>query len=144
MLVTLGLGTGCVSQESLLAHALIRDHLKPLAGGTRGNVLDCRDATPSGSKVANADCAIAALAQHRGFFILYHPQGIDSFVLEGLSGDSAGNVYEIRYDSMGFETDDAPAGITMTEGGHVLIAPCPKPVTLRKAADGILTCRPVK
>lgn len=144
-LIFVNFAASCSSKQSSpvksRAEILVTKRLSALAGGTSANVIDCRSTEPDGPRVANPDCAISALAQHRAFFILYYPRGIDSFLLEGFSGDSSGNVYEVGYDSMGFQGGHLAHGQTLTDNGHVLIAPCPKPIALTKTRDNILACR---
>lgn len=144
-LIFVSFAAGCSSKQAApeknRAELLVTEHLRPLAGGAAANVIDCRSLESDGSRVANADCAMSALAQHRAFFILYHPRGIDSFLLEGFAGDPSGNVYEVSYDSMGFQGGYLAPGQTLTDNGHVLIAPCPKPIVLTKTRDNILACR---
>ena len=91
---------------------------------------------------AASDCALAAFADKKPFYVRYDLQGIDSTVSAGLAGDLSGNVYFVEYDSMGWETDGLPKGAEVTDGKHIYTEPCPRPVKLRKTQTGRLSCVP--
>jgi len=132
---------GCSRNTTNLAHetSLINAKLLSLSG-RGGFALNCGSVGISQNPHSASGCALRAFANKSPFYVRYKLQGIDSEVSAGLAGDSAGNVYFLEYDSMGWETGALSKGAEVTNGKHIYVEPCPKPVTLRKTRTGRLTC----
>jgi hypothetical protein len=132
---------GCGTNTTNFAPATSLIDTKLLSLSRRGgSSLNCGRVGIRQNPDRASDCALSAFAQKSPFYVRYDLQGIDSEVSAGLAGDAAGNVYFIEYDSMGWETDGLSKGAEVTDGKHIYVEPCPKPVTLRKTRTGRLTC----
>jgi len=132
---------GCNTTTTNFAHAtsLIDTKLHSLSG-KGGSALNCGSVGIRQNPDSASDCALTAFAHKSPFYVRYNLQGIDSEVSAGLAGDAEGNVYFVEYDSMGWETDRLSKGAEVTDGKHIYVEPCPRPVTLRKTRTGRLTC----
>jgi len=122
------------------AKRLINDRLKALATGGKAEAIDCRSVANSGKAEAASECALRAFADRKPFYVRYYGQGIDSFGFYGFAGDANGNVYAVDYEGMGWKTTGLPKEALLLDDNHIVVAPCPKPVTLVKTENGELTC----
>jgi len=89
--------------------------------------------------IAN-DCALNAFRGRRSFFVRYIVQGIDTREVVGFAGDTRGNVYRVSYSSELFPQDHGANAGHSTPYEHVSVEKCSKPVNLRVANGGLLTC----
>lgn len=104
------------------------------------NATDCGHVGLHQSPTAPGDCALAAWKANRPFFISYDVQGIDSKLLYGLTSSGGGDVFSVKYDSMGWSTDDLRSGMKVLDGKHILVVHCPSPVKLFVSSAGYLDC----
>jgi hypothetical protein len=122
---------------------IINERLRAIAARGGTEVIECHDADAKPG--AAADCALRALADGKPFYAKYYWQGIDSFGFTGIAGDSAGNVYELDYDSVGWISLNLPKEAQLLDGNHTFVMPCPKPIYFAKFGVGNLTCsRPLR
>lgn len=110
--------------------------LKQLA--TRGDtrVIDCNRTSNNGLNSEISKCALRAFAARQPFYVRYFQTGIDSSVWHAIAGDAAGDVTEIDYDSSGWFNRNLPKGFQVFDDGHIILMPCPKPVTLLEGQGG--------
>jgi hypothetical protein len=78
------------------------------------------------------------------FYVVYDTQEmrIDSHFIDGLAGDSSGNLYDVEFSSRGWSREDLPNNSQLLDGGHIFVEPCSKPITLGKNMYKGLTCIP--
>jgi hypothetical protein len=121
--------------------ALIRNRLAVLAGQ---GAINCGHVRPRTDSRSSSVCALKSFENHRPFYVLYDTQEIriDSYFIDGLTGDSAGHLYDVEFSSLGWSTEGLSGGTQLLEGGHVFVEPCPKPITLYKSIYKGLTCIP--
>ena len=110
-----------------------------LAGPT---AVDCGRVEIRQDPSTASGCALNEFQSKKAFFVRYDLQGIDSRVSAGLAGNSAGHVFGIEYDSMGWSKEGVRWPSVRSKDHHLITTPCPKPVKLRKTASGRLTCFP--
>lgn len=104
------------------------------------DAIDC-GAVPVGGNPADATaCVIKALRQHRPFYVRYAVQGIDAELSDGIASDGKGEMYGVIFDSLGVTSSNLPSNVTMPDGDHTIVLPCPKPSRIRKAGNGKATC----
>jgi len=87
-----------------------------------------------------SDCALRTHADGKPFYVIYSSQGIDSLEAIGFAADAIGNVYALEYDSAGLSPEGLPKNLKLSDGNHITIERCSKPVNLRKAHSGRVTC----
>ncbi len=108
--------------------------------------VDCGHVLLHGSSEKANSCARKAVRNKTPFYISYELQGIDSWVAAGLARDSRGNLYELQFDSMGMSLSgqEKRNGMTLSDGNHIAIMVCPKPLQLHFFPRATwLTCFPV-
>jgi hypothetical protein len=89
---------------------------------------------------AATDCVLRTHADKKPFYVSYVVQGIDTQGAIGFAGDAAGNVYALEYDSEGWPSKGLRKNLQLSDGNHITIEKCSKPVNLRKASNGRVTC----
>jgi hypothetical protein len=119
---------------------LILDTLKNLATHGIGQAIDCGQAPDNGKVSALSNCVLSAFADRKAFHVRYDRPSFGSVRWHALAGDTNGNVFEVDYDSMGWSKHNLPDDIQLLDDGHIVVMPCPKPVVLAKANNGILSC----
>ncbi len=119
---------------------IINDRLRALATHGAGQAIDCRKAATNGKVEELSECAVRALSDRKPFYVRFYRQGIDSFGFHGFAGDADGNVSQVDYDSMGWTRTVLPKETQLLDDNHIVVMPCPKPVTLTKTENGQLTC----
>ena len=124
----------CASDADVMAARLYR-----LAGA---DATDCGTVEIRHDPSAATDCALKAFGKKDPFYVRYYVQGIDSSVAGGLAYDKKGNMSALEFDSMGWSSEGLPKGSRLTDGGHIIMEPCPRPIALHKTASGRLTCFP--
>jgi len=82
---------------------------------------------------------LAAWKAKRPFLISYDVRGIDSELIYGLAS-SGGDVFRVKYDSMGWSTDELRPGMKVLDDKHILVVQCPTPVRLFTSSAGYLDC----
>jgi len=119
----------------------IRNRLAVMAGQ---GAINCGHVTPRTDPGPSSKCVFASFDNHRPFYVLYDTQEIriDSYFIDGLAGDSAGNLYDVEFSSMGWSTEGPSDRTQLLDRGHVFVEPCSKPITLRKSIYKGLTCIP--
>lgn len=85
-------------------------------------------------------CVLKMHADRKPFRVRYAAQGIDSQIGIGFAGDAAGEVYALDYDSMQLSSQGLPSNKRLSDGNHITIEKCSRPVKLRKAKNGTVTC----
>lgn len=70
-------------------------------------------------------CARKAIGGRHPFLVRFDYAGMDSDLSDGLTGDSSGDVYLVRFDSLGW------GGEGVVDSGHDFIEKCPRPVRIR-------------
>ena len=133
------MATGLYSQW--LEAAPIRNRLKVLAGG---DAVNCGTVKPWTDPKSSSDCVLKSFENRKPFFALYDTQevSIDSRFMDGLAGDNLGNLYDVEFSSMGWSTQGLTGQSQLTDGGHILVEPCPKPITLTPSIYKGMTCIP--
>jgi hypothetical protein len=130
-------------------YAVYKQNHEPVASEVmdqRLRALAGKDATDCGHVEVNARteeasaCAMRTFKAHKAFFVRYDMEGIDAALADGIATDSAGNGYGIIFDSMGLNSSGLPKGATMPDGSHTVVLACPRPLKLRKAVRGKVTC----
>jgi hypothetical protein len=128
--------------------------VRQLAGGCSDQKPAGRPSGPGGSQLgrlragsdprSSSECVLKSFENHQPFYALYDTQEIriDSRFIDGLAGDSAGNLYDVEFSSTGWSTESRSGGTQLLDGGHVLVEPCLKPITLTRSIYAGLTCIP--
>jgi hypothetical protein len=121
--------------------APIRNRLAVLAGQGAAN---CGRLRAGSDPRSSSECVLKSFENHQPFYALYDTQEIriDSRFIDGLAGDSAGNLYDVEFSSTGWSTESRSGGTQLLDGGHVLVEPCLKPITLTRSIYAGLTCIP--
>lgn len=121
--------------------APIRNRLEVLAGRS---AVDCGTVKPWTDPKSSSNCVLKSFENRKLFFALYDTQeiSIDSRFIDGLAGDSLGNLYDVEFSSMGWSTEGLTMGSQLTDEGHILVEPCPKPVILKPSIYKGMTCIP--
>ncbi len=88
--------------------------------------VSCGDAKIGQNLAAQNSCVRQLFRGDQPFYASYRLQGIDSKSGVGLVRAEDGRMYQIYFDSMGFEPT-TKKGETLTESGHLIIEPCPLP-----------------
>jgi hypothetical protein len=133
------MATGLYSQWREAAP--IRNRLKVLAGG---NAVNCGTLNPWTDPKSSSDCVLKSFENRKPFFALYDTQelSIDSRFIDGLAGDNLGNLYDVEFSSMGWSTQGLTGENQLTDEGHILVEPCPKPIALTPSIYKGMTCIP--
>ena len=116
---------------------VLSNRLKKLAGEA---AMDCGSVGLRQAPGAASACVLKTRAEGKPFYVSYTVQGIDSLVAVGFAGDAAGNVFELEYDSAGTSAEGLPKNLQLSDGNHITTEQCSKPINLRKAASGRVTC----
>jgi hypothetical protein len=124
--------------------APIKNRLTVLAG--RG-AINCGHVRPRTGPSPSSECVLKSFENHRAFYVLYDTQEISidshfSHFIDGLAGDSAGNLYDVEFSSMGWSTEGLSGGTQLLDEGHVLVERCSKPIALNESIYKGLTCIP--
>jgi hypothetical protein len=133
------MATGLYSQWREAAP--IRNRLKVLAGG---NAVNCGTLNPWTDPKPSSDCVLKSFENRKPFLALYDTQevSIDSRFIDGLAGDNLGNLYDVEFSSMGWSAQVLTGQSQLTDGGYILVEPCPKPITLTRSIYKGMTCIP--
>ncbi len=121
------------------SNRLIDSRLRTLAFQGGVEPVNCGSVDPVGSTDARANCALNAFRERAPFYLRYYVQLPNSFRHEGFAGDSEGNVYQVEYYS-GHEIEVGDTVGVQSDGEHMSLSKCPKPVGLSKTKDGTLFC----
>jgi len=116
---------------------VLANRLKQLAGEA---ARDCGFVRLYARPETATACALSIYAEKKPFYVTYVEWGIDSYVAMSFASDANGNVYKVKYDSMVVSPSDLPKNLQLSDGNHITIERCSKPVKLRKSADGKITC----
>ena len=133
------MATGLYSQWREAAP--IRNRLKVLAGR---DAVNCGTLNPWTDPKSSSDCVLKSFEKREPFFALYNTQeiSIDSHFIDGLAGDSLGNLYDVEFSSSGWSIEGLTAQSQLTDGRHISVEPCPKPITLSPSIYKGMTCIP--
>ena len=104
------------------------------------NATDCGHVSLHQNTTAANDCALAAWKANRPFLISCDVQGIDSKLVFGLASGGDGDLFSVKYDSIGWRNDDLHAGRNILDSNHILVVHCPRPVKLFVSSAGYLDC----
>ena len=104
------------------------NRLKKLAGS---GATDCGIVGIWQPADAANNCALSAFRARKPFFVRHAFQGIDTLQVSGYAGDQKGDVYSVSFWS---DLDADP------DDGHLSVERCSRPVNLRIAHAGWLTC----
>jgi hypothetical protein len=130
-----------IASERDPSHKRIKDRLKALATRGSSQAIDCSNAGSAGKAGESAVCVLKAFAGRKAFYVCYYQQGIYSFDFKGISGDEAGNVYEVDYASTSLMgVSYLPKDEQLLDDNHTLVVPCRKPVAFVRTERGSLTC----
>ena len=88
--------------------------------------VSCGHAKIGQNLTAQNSCVRRQFRGDQPFYVSYRLQGIDSKSGVGLVRAEDGRMYQMFFDSMGFEPT-TKKGETLTESGHLIIEPCPRP-----------------
>jgi hypothetical protein len=115
---------------------IMLQHLRGIAGK---DATDCGHIGLHQKPDAASDCVLASWNAHRPFFVRYDVQGIDSHLVFGLAS-GGGDIFNVKYDSMGWATDDLRSGAKVFDSRHIVVIPCPHPVRLFAVSGDYLDC----
>jgi hypothetical protein len=123
---------------------MVRAKLVSLSAANGGDPVDCGSTTTFKPDDKVAICAKTAFASQKPFYIFYSGTvGLFKFAY-GLSGDAAGNVYQVEYDSRGLLNLGAAKHTQVSDDNRLRATPCVQPVKLQSDSQGVLGCiRPV-
>jgi hypothetical protein len=132
-----------VASERDPIHRIINERLRALAIGGAGEPIDCQKVTTNEDE--RSECVTRAFADRKPFYARYFRQGLDSSVFYGVTGDASGNVFEVDYDSVGWAGAGLrlPKAANLFDDNHIVVIPCPKPVTLRKIGGRLACVHPI-
>jgi hypothetical protein len=116
---------------------LLSNRLKKLAGEAS---TDCGSVGLGKEPQTASACVLKTHADGKPFYVSYAFQGIDTHGAIGFAGDANGNVFALEYDSGGWNTEGLSKNLQLSDGNHITTERCSKPVNLRKAATGRVTC----
>jgi hypothetical protein len=117
---------------------VLTNRLKQLAGEA---ARDCGSVRSYARPETATACALSTHADRKPFYVSYEEWGIDSNAAMAFASDADGNVYKVEYDSAAvWLTSDRRKNLQLTDGNHVAIERCSKPVKLRKSANGRIAC----
>jgi hypothetical protein len=122
---------------------LVNEELSTLAAGKAGEVIDCQKNATGRGYDERSECAIQSFAEHKPFFVRYYTQGVDSVGSHGIAGDANGNVFVVDYDSLGWTGYHLPSDAKLLNDNHIVVLPCPKPVTFRKISIRLTCADPI-
>jgi hypothetical protein len=119
--------------------APIRNRLLVLAGQ---GAINCGRMTPRTDPKRSSQCVHKSFENRKPFFVIYDTQRIeiDSHFIAGLAGDNAGNLFDVEFSSMGWSSEGLSSTTQLSDGGHILVEPCWKPIILRESIYMGLTC----
>ena len=116
---------------------VLSNRLKQIAGD---GAIDCGSVGLGPASTTASDCALKTHAHGKPFYVSYRVQGIDSHLAVGFAADATGNAYALEYDSAGWSSEGLGKNLQLSDGNHITIERCSKPVKLRKARSGRITC----
>jgi hypothetical protein len=116
---------------------VLRNRLKKLAGDA---AIDCGSVGLMQEPGTASACVLRTHADGKPFYVSYAWQGIDSHGAIGFAADASGNVFELDYDSEGWTSEGLPKNLQLSDLNHITTERCSKPVNLRKAGNGRVTC----
>lgn len=118
---------------------LISKRLTSLSAANGGEPTDCGSTALNGPR--GALCARAAFEERRPFYLLYSSRtfGLFQFIY-GLAGDTAGNIYEVEYDSRGLLNLGLGKKSQVFDNNHIRVTSCVKPIRLTNTEGGLLAC----
>lgn len=116
---------------------LLSNRLKKLAGESS---TDCGSVGLGQEPATATACVVKSHADGRPFRVSYAFQGIDSHGAIGFAGDADGNVFALEYDSVGWTNEGLSKNLQLSDENRITTERCSKPVNLRKAATGRVTC----
>lgn len=121
----------CICSDDDLG-GFMDQRMRLLAGN---NALDCGRVKVNGDPKASVRCARKAISTKRAFLVRVDSAGMDSLLSDGFAGDGSGNVYSVRFDSLGWGPSP---DIEILDNTHDAVQICPKPVhiKLRSAPNG--------
>jgi hypothetical protein len=116
---------------------VLTSRLQQLAGET---ARDCGAVRVNQKPETATACALSTHAERKSFYVSYSEWGMDTYCATGFAADTDGNAYKVEYDGGGWEKNGLRKNLQLSDGNHVAIERCSKPVKLRKSADGRVTC----
>jgi hypothetical protein len=116
---------------------VLSNRLKQIAGD---GAIDCGSVGLGQEPDAASGCALKTHADGKPFYVSYTWQGIDSHGAIGFAADADGNIFELDYDSLGWSSEGLNKNMQLSDGNHITIEQCSKPVNLRRASTGRVTC----
>jgi len=120
---------------------LISKRLTLLSTSNGGEPIDCGSTTMSRPDAKVSDCGKAAFEGRKPFYILYSGTTFGFFNFAyGLSGDGAGNIYEVEYDSRGLLRFGLRKKSQVLDDNLIRVTTCVKPVRLGNTREGLLAC----
>jgi hypothetical protein len=118
---------------------LISKRLTSLSASNGGQPTDCGSTTIN--RPGGALCARAAFEERKPFYILYSSRTFGLFKsIYGLAGDTAGNIYEVEYDSRGLLNLGLGKKSQVFDGNRIRVTTCLKPIRLGSTQEGLLAC----
>jgi hypothetical protein len=113
--------------------------LKALAGD---HALLCGPATwDTGSTKLVNKCVRRALGKGKSVYAWYVLGGSVVWnTAVGIAGDGKGNVFVVSFDDAGASAKGLGDRVERLDDGHSVVVTCPKPIKLREAFSGNLTC----
>jgi hypothetical protein len=118
---------------------VISKRLTLLSASNGGKPTDC--GSTAMNRPGGALCARAAFEERKPFYILYSPRTVGFFkFIYGLAGDTAGNIYEVEYDSRGLLNLGLGKQSQVFDGNRVRVTSCVKPIRLTNTQEGLLAC----
>jgi hypothetical protein len=136
-LLTIVFGVMLAGCRRQMSDDVASQHLRSIAGK---NATDCGHVGLHQSATAASDCSLSTWKAKRPFLVSYDVQGIDSRLVFGMASDGGGDVFSVKYDSMGWQTDELHAGMKVLDSNHILVVHCPPPVRLFISSAGYLDC----
>jgi hypothetical protein len=115
---------------------VLTNRLQQLAGET---ARDCGAVRLNQKPETATACALRTHTEGKPFYVSYRDWGMDTYCASGFVADANGNVYKVEYDSGGWEKNGLRKSLQLSDGNHIAIERCSKPVKLRKSADGRVT-----
>ena len=126
------------AQSKFASPELLYTRLQKLSGA---NAINCGAVDLKQPSDQATDCAQKAFAANKPFYVSYFVQGKDSQVASALAYNGS-KLSALEFDSMGWDSVGLKKGDHLTDDGHIMIEPCPRPYAIHKEQSGRLTCLP--
>jgi hypothetical protein len=103
--------------------AVMDQRMETIAGNA---ALNCGHVRAGENASTAFECARKAIGRRRPFLVRFDYWGTDSLLSDGFAEDGNGNVFLIRFDSLGW------GGEGVLDDRHDFVEKCPKPVHIRQ------------